>query len=65
MPTFSPPWLQLPITTPIGGIAYWVTPDRWCYRPFVAVWIAATLEWEVDILLWRYPWYITPWYRMQ
>jgi len=63
--TTSPPWLQIPTTVPINGVAYWVTQYRWASKPFIAVWIEASQEWEVDILAWRYPWYVTPWFRIQ
>lgn len=63
--TTSPPWKQIPTTTPINGVAYWVTQYRAFSQPFIAVWIAATWEWEIDIVLIRYPWYVTPWFRLQ
>lgn len=55
----------MPVDQPTNGIAYWVEFHRYASKPFVAVWIAAAQEWEIDILLWRVPWYITPWFRLQ
>jgi len=63
--TTSPPWLQLPIDIPINGVAYWVCQYRFWAKPYIAYWREATLEWTTDITSWTYPWYITPWYRIQ
>ena len=63
--TVSPPWLSMPITQPINGVAYWISLCRIFSTPFIATWIEDDLEWEIDTLLWRIPWYLAPYYRIQ
>ena len=50
---------------PINGVSYWVVQYRWFSRPFLATWIEDTQLWEAVDTLWCYPWYITPFFRVQ
>jgi hypothetical protein len=64
--TLSPPWKQIPHEMPINGVAYWVAQYRWFSVPFIATWDEATASWEpAEHVIPLYPWYVTPWFRMQ
>jgi len=63
--TTSPPWQQMLAQLPINGVSYWVVQYRWFSRPFLATWIEDTQLWEAVDTLWCYPWYITPFFRVQ
>jgi hypothetical protein len=63
MPTYSPPWWQIPIALPGDGKEYWVCQYKWMSKPSRAVWDESNCEWRCVENASIVPWYVFPWWR--